>query len=45
MDLQNAPHSIFPLRVVDLVLLTAVGWWQAWQVPLGTWRGRETWEN
>lgn len=38
----NAPHSIFPLWVVDLLLLTAVGWWQA---SLGTWRGRETWEN
>jgi hypothetical protein len=31
-------HFIFPLWVVDLVLLTAVGWWQA---SLGTWRGRE----
>lgn len=34
MDLQMAPHSIFPLRVVGLLLLTAVGWWQAWQAPL-----------
>jgi hypothetical protein len=40
-----SPLHFSPLRVVDLLLLTAVGWWQAWEAPLGTWRGRETWEN
>lgn len=37
MDLQRLSTSMFPLWVVDLVLLTAVGWWQA---ALGTRRGR-----